>query len=124
MNSPKQTSRQIARAILVCSYFALFILLMCWYAWLMPSQTVPTFWVLLLLAGPLLIPLRGLLHGRVKSYAWLLYLSLFYFIHGTGELFADPEATLLASLEILFSILLYLSALTSIRLANQMRLKD
>lgn len=37
---------------------------------------------LLIQVGPLMFPLRGILHGKVYTHAWAMYLALFYFIIG------------------------------------------
>ena len=37
---------------------------------------------LLIQLGPLMFPLRGILHGKVYTHAWSMYLALFYFIVG------------------------------------------
>ena len=50
--------------VALTGYFGLFGVLLLWYAWLEPSSRLPTALVLILLVGPLLMPLRGLLHGR------------------------------------------------------------
>ena len=120
MNLSKIQTLKIARTALLSGYFGLFTLLMCWYIWISPSQNVPTFLVLLLFVGPLLIPLRGVIHGREKGHAWLPYLALFYFIHGVGELFVATELHILPLLEILLSCTLYLGALCTIRISSKL----
>jgi len=93
----------------LAGYFALFTLLMLWYTLLSPSSHFPIAVMLIFFVTPLLLPLRGFLHGKKTSCAWIAYLSLFYFIHGIAEAYANPDDRLLAWLEIGSSFFLYLS---------------
>jgi uncharacterized membrane protein len=65
-------------------YLALMALLMLRFTWLAPPPRSLISVSLLLFAGPLLIPLRGLLRGRRYTIAWSTLLILAYFIHGTA----------------------------------------
>ncbi|MDZ7663518.1 DUF2069 domain-containing protein [Thiohalophilus sp.] len=100
-----------SRWLTLGAYFALLILLMLWLTVLAPPQSVPVSVALLLLVGPLLFPLRGLLHGRPYTHAWTSFLVLIYFVHGVVEAYSNPDERLYAALEILFSVLLYSGAL-------------
>ncbi|MGB5063797.1 MAG: DUF2069 domain-containing protein [Candidatus Competibacter sp.] len=102
-------SRFWGRAALT-GYFGLLGLLLLWYAWLEPSSRLPTALVLILLVGPLLAPLRGLLHGRPYTYAWTSFLALFYFTAGIFNAAGPMVRPWLAWLEIGFSVLLFLGA--------------
>ena len=66
-------------------YFGLFALLMLWNTVLTPATHFPVALMLLITVTPLLLPLRGFLHGNSKSCAWMAYISLIYFIHGSVE---------------------------------------
>ena len=70
------------RALALSSYIALLILSLLWEGWLAPARNVPPGLWLTLKAAPLLLPLRGLLHGRPYTYAWASMLVLPYFIEG------------------------------------------
>lgn len=91
-------------------FFGLFILLMSWHTVLAPSIRFPVALVLLFTVTPLLLPMRGLLRGNPKSCAWAAYVSLIYFIHGSVEAYANPPERLYATLEIIFSLTLFLGA--------------
>jgi len=110
---------RIAYRVALGGYFGLFLLLMAWTTWLAPPQHFPVALVLLLLVGPLLFPLRGLLHGRPYTFAWTSFLALAYFVHGVGEAFASPAERELALLEVFFSTLLYVGAVTFARLRGR-----
>lgn len=74
------------RRIAVAAYLLLLGLIMAWrIAWAPPPEQ---FIALLLLVhgAPLLVPLRGLLHGRRYTYRWAGMLILAYFAHGIATL--------------------------------------
>jgi uncharacterized membrane protein len=102
-------------------YFGLFGLLMLWNTVLAPSSRFPVAMVLLVLVTPLLLPLKGLLSANLKSCAWTAYLSLIYFIHGTGEVYSNENERLLASLEVIFSLLLFFGATFYVRFSGRAR---
>ena len=101
----------------IVGYFGLFTLLMLWHTLLSPTEKFPVALVLLVTVTPLLLPLRGLLNGNKKSCAWAAYISLLYFTHGSVEAFANPDQAerMYASLEILFSLSLFIGAMFYVR---------
>ena len=108
MPNPLSTRYYLYAAYL--GYFGLFFLLMAWHTLLAPSATFPVALVLIVTVTPLLLPLRGFLHGKSKSCAWMAYVSLIYFIHGIVETSANPAERLYAASEVFFSLLLFLGA--------------
>ena len=114
MRSTNQTS-QFWYVVALCGYFGLFILLMLWNTVLSSSPRIPIAIMLIISITPLLLPLRGLLHGRLKSIAWAAYISLIYFIHGILEAYSEPSIRLYAVLEIIFSLLLFFGATFYVR---------
>ena len=103
------------RRLVLTSYFSLLLLTVVWHTWLFPSVYFPISLVLMVTALPLLLPLRGLLHGRPRSHIWAALLSLLYFTHGVGEAFASPQQRWLGLLEILLSLTLVFSASLYVR---------
>ena len=101
--------------VALTGYFGLFGVLLLWYAWLEPSSRLPTALVLILLVGPLLMPLRGLLHGRPYTHAWTSFLALFYFTVGVFNVAGPMVHPWMAWLEIGFSVLLFLGAVLYVR---------
>ncbi|MDO8844467.1 DUF2069 domain-containing protein [Methylicorpusculum sp.] len=101
-------------SIAITGFFGLFALLMLWPTVLTESR-FPVAMILLLSVTPLLLPMRGLLHGRRKSCAWAAYISLIYIIHGTAEAYVNPAERSLALLEILFSLMLFMGATFYVR---------
>lgn len=103
----------VARISALIGYFGLFILMMVWIIWLTPPEStrLPKSLALLLLVGPLMFPLRGLLNGRAYTHAWVSFLALFYLFLGISEAWTGSKQPLLTALEIAFSSLLYLGAM-------------
>lgn len=101
---------RIAYAAALSGWFGLFFLLLVWFGWLAPARLLPTSLVLLFGVGPLLLPLRGLLHGRPYTFAWTSFLSLAYFTHGVVVAWPRTPERWLGLLEVLFSLLLFTGA--------------
>lgn len=102
-------------ALTLAGYFGLFALLMSWIAWIAPPETVPRSVALSFAVGPLLFPLRGLLHGRPYTHAWSSFLALFYFAYGTAEAFSGSSVQALAAAMALLSLLWFVSAILFVR---------
>jgi len=100
-------------------FFGLFLLLMLWNTVFSPSPGLPVALLLLITVTPLLLPMRGLLNRNKKSCAWASYLSLIYFIHGCVETYASSDHRLLASIEILMSLLLFFGTVGYVRFAGK-----
>ena len=81
------------------SFLGLFVLLMAWHTVLMPPTRLPIALVLIITVTPLLLPLKGFLHGKPKSNAWMAYISLIYIVHGIVEGYANPAERYLAAAE-------------------------
>ena len=112
------TRTRVAYGAALTGYFGLLTLLMLWNTVLAPSSHFPVAMMLIILVMPLMLPLRGLLHGRPGACTWAAYLSLFYFVHGVVEAAAGPQERLLASLEIATSLLLFFGAVFSVRFSK------
>ena len=98
---------QFWQAVALSGYFGLFGLLLLWFAWLEPPGRFPIALALILWVGPLLFPVRGLLHGRLYTHAWTSFLALFYFAFGVFHAAGPMARPWLAWLEIVFSALLF-----------------
>jgi uncharacterized membrane protein len=109
----------IARNIALTGYFGLFPLILLWYTILAPSRHFGYTFPLIMLLVPLVFPLRGMLTGKLYTYAWTSFLSLYYFAHGVGETYSEPDERLYGSLEILFSIMWFVGAILYVRYSRQ-----
>ena len=103
------------RAVALIGYFGLFGLLLLWFAWLEPPNRSPVALALILWVGPLLFPLRGLLHGRSYTHAWTSFLALFYFALGVFHAAGPMARPWLAWLDMGFSVLLFLGTIFYVR---------
>jgi uncharacterized membrane protein len=99
----------------VVGFFGLFGLLMVWHTVWFPAPASRIALLLLMSVTPLLLPLRGFLQGKRKSNIWMAYLSLFYFINGIMVAYSTPLERLAGSLEIIFSLLLFLGCAAYVR---------
>ena len=101
------------------AFLGLFTLLMLWHTILSPSTRFPIALLLLISVTPLLIPLRGMLKENRKSCGWMAYVSLFYIVHGITECYANDAERYYASLEIFFSLLLFLGSAFYVRTVSK-----
>ena len=82
---------------------ALIALCVAWELWLAPLRPGGSWMVLKAL--PLLLPLFGILHGRVYTYRWSGMLALAYFLEGAVRAYADSgAAALLAAVELTLAL--------------------
>ena len=70
------------RWITLAGYFGLILFIFTWLLWIKPLPAHEISIKILLGIGPLMFPLRGILHGRAYTHAWSMYLALFYFVIG------------------------------------------
>lgn len=89
-----------------------------WLTWLAPPPEGLVAPMLLLLGGPLLLPLRGLLAGRRYTAAWCSLLSLLYFAHGVAAMGTPGSLRLLGGIEVLFSLVLFTACLLYVRVTR------
>lgn len=101
---------QIARSISLLSYFGLILLMTVWYGWLAPPSHFPISLMLLLVVLPLLCGIRGILHARLYTHAWISLLALAYIAHGAVEAYSSPEQRWLAMTELALGVGLTLGA--------------
>ena len=100
-------------------YFGLIAFLMLWNTVLAPSSSFPVALMLLITVTPLLLPLRGLLDRNPKSCAWMAYISLAYFIHGSVETYVNTNGRLYPSLEIMLSLMLFFGTTLYVRFSKK-----
>ena len=103
-----------ARQISLTGYFGLIVVLIAWHGVFQPAYIT-----LVILLVPLAFPFHGLLKGKAYTFAWMSFLTLFYFIHGTVEAYANDNARPFALLEVFASILIYVGVIMYPRLKNR-----
>lgn len=92
------------------SLIALLALCLAWELWLAPLR--PGGSMLALKALPLLLPLRGILHGRRYTHQWTSLLVLLYLAEGTTRSMSDQGTSqMLAVAETILALLLFAGCL-------------
>ena len=100
------------------SLIALIFLCLAWEAVLAPIK--PGGSLLMLKALPLLLPLFGILRGKVYTFQWTSLLVLAYLCEGVVRAWSERgPARTLAAAEIALSVALFLSAIFYVRAARQ-----
>ena len=82
--------------VVLASWAVLFFGQMVWWA--------PNALLIFITAGPLLLPLRGMLHDRPRSYFWFNLLALMYFAGGVAGAYASDGENLIAWSQIVASV--------------------
>jgi uncharacterized membrane protein len=92
---------------------------MLWNTVLAPSHDFPVALKLLITVTPLLLPLRGLLSKNTRSCAWMAYISLIYFTHGSIETYATTTERIYPVLEFTFSLILFFGTTLYVRYSGK-----
>jgi uncharacterized membrane protein len=96
--------------IAITSLIALILLCLAWEGWLAPLRPGGT--LLVIKAVPLLLPLFGILRGKVYTYQWASMLILLYFTEGVVRAWSDHGlSATLGMLEAGLSVSFFLSAI-------------
>ncbi len=105
-------------AITSASLIALIALCVAWELWLAPQRAGGSW--LVLKALPLLIPLFGILRGKVYTHRWMTLLIIVYFVEGVVRACTDKGLSAqLAGVEIALSVVLFTSAILYVRRAGK-----
>ncbi len=113
----KKTKADFYYFMTLTGYFGLLILLSSWIIYFNPPQNSAISMTLLFTLTPLLIALRGLLHGKRYTFAWSSMLILLYFSHGVVEGWANEneKIQILAIIEIIFSVIFFIGAIMYVK---------
>lgn len=107
-----------AHWLTLVGYFALVAGIYLWHIVIHKTEDYLISLLLLLQLGPLILPLRGLLKGRIYTYAWSIYLGIFYFV--VGVWYASSAATLAFGLYLVTaSLLFFVGCVLYTRLASR-----
>lgn len=111
---PRRLSLAAAYWTAVASLLALTFLCLFWE--LVWAPIAPGGSWLALKALPLLVPLRGILHGRLYTYQWTPMLALAYFTEGVVRAWSESGlVALLAGTEIVLALALFASTIAFVR---------
>ena len=98
----------------IVSLIALILLCLAWEGWLAPIR--PGGSLLVVKAVPLLLPLFGILRGKLYSYQWSSMLILLYLTEGAVRAWSDHGlSAALAMTEVFLSVVFYFSAIFYVR---------
>lgn len=93
------------------SLLGLILLCVIWEMWLAPYKPGGSIWVIKVL--PLLFPLRGILQKNIYTMQWSSMFIMFYFMEGVVRAMGDADqvSRILAGIEIMLSIIFFLSTI-------------
>lgn len=98
------------------SLIALILLALAWELWLAPLRPQGSWLVLKVL--PLLLPLFGILRGKLYTYRWSTLLIWLYFTEGVVRAWSDQGlSSQLAMLEWILAVIFFISAAFFTRVA-------
>ena len=100
-----------SRQLLTGSYLVLLVLQPVWHALLPPPMGAGNWLLAALAAIPLLLPLKGLLAGSLRSMTWAGYLVMIYLIIGVMEAWSNPPQRIPALLQTLLVVIFVVSVL-------------
>jgi uncharacterized membrane protein len=99
----------IFQAITVTAVVAMVLLTTAWELWLAPINPGGS-WVVLK-AFVLLLPLRGLLHGRRYTFQWYTMFVLIFFMEGVMRAWSDKGLSqTLAMVQVVLTVISFISA--------------
>lgn len=101
----------------ITSLIGLIGLCIAWEGWLAPIR--PGGSAAVLKALPLLLPLFGILRGKIYTYQWSSMLILLYFTEGLTRLITDHgTAAWLAGVEMVLALVFFFSVIFYVRVAK------
>jgi uncharacterized membrane protein len=108
----------VLNVITSTSLIALIALCVAWELWLAPQRANGSW--LVLKALPLLIPLFGILRGKIYTHRWMTLFIITYFVEGVVRAYSDKGLSAqLAGVEIALTLVIFASAILYVRLRQQ-----
>ena len=96
---------KIGRWLTLLGYFSLMFGLFAWHLLLEPPAKHLMSVIIFFQLGPLMLPLFGLLNGKLYTHAWSMYLAIFYFVIGVW--YAGSNEDLFIGLYVIFTSLVF-----------------
>lgn len=96
---------KLGRWLTLLGYFSLMSGLYAWHLWLNPAEKHLISVIIFFQLGPLILPIFGLLNGKLYTHAWSMYLAIFYFI--VGVWYAGSDKDLMIGLYVIFTSLVF-----------------
>ena len=114
MSTSFSLSLDNCRSLVLTGYYGLILTLFFNSLAMTTGLTITTLVIWLIQTAPLLIFLPGLHRSRMRSYAWLSFVVLMYFIHGVLAAFT-PGKLIVGLFETAFCCLLFVALILFIR---------
>ena len=73
---------KLGRWLTLSGFFTLMAGLYAWHLWFNPAPKHLMSLIIFFQLGPLMLPLFGLLNGKLYTHAWSMYIAIFYFVIG------------------------------------------
>jgi len=93
------------RWLTLLGYFSLMFGLFAWHLLIEPPAEHLISVIIFFQLGPLILPVFGLLNGKLYTHAWSMYLAIFYFV--VGVWYAGSSEDLMIGLYVIFTSLLF-----------------
>lgn len=114
VNGSSSIRARVLNGITSASLIALIGLCLAWELWLAPQRAGGSWLVLKVL--PLLIPLFGILRGKLYTHRWMTLFIIAYFVEGVVRAYSDKGLSAqLAGIEIALTVMLFASAILYVR---------
>lgn len=97
------------RAIATAAYLGLVLLQPAWFLFWNPPESLSPAWTAAAATGPLLALLPGVLADRPRTWIWVCYLALPYFIFAVVEAWASTAARAPAVIGTALTLVLFAS---------------
>jgi len=95
----------LGRWLTLTGFFSLMTGLFVWHLVLNPPARHLISIIIFFQLGPLMIPLFGLLKGKLYTHAWSMYLAIFYFVIGVW--YAGKDEDLMIGLFVIVTSLVF-----------------
>ncbi len=117
MNNHNARWLGVINVVTSASLIALIALCLAWELWLAPQRAGGSWVVLKTL--PLLLPLFGILRGKLYTHRWVTLFIIAYFVEGVVRAWSDKGLSAqLAVVEIVLSVILFAGSICFVRVSK------
>ena len=96
------------RYLALVGYLGLFSWVVLWHFLLREEMAFSPLFVVLIYVIPLVLPMHGILVGKLCTHAWANFIVMLYLIHGLTIIYAEPHEWLYAVIELFFATLMFI----------------
>lgn len=107
------------RRLALFSHLGLLLWLSIWYFALTSTQVYSPLFIIVIYLLPLLLPLVGIIKAKPYTHAWSCFIVLWYFLHAITVMYAEPDYTVHASIELLLALGMFIGCSMFARLRGQ-----